>query len=161
MPHSSPVAINAEESGIYPLYKYPEPIESIEMYNNRFIGSFIGQDDRFGVPVNQETANEGSMLTLGRNSNGEVGFFKYNGEVIPPYRAYLTRNNIIEGQTSLTVKIGDDIIADIAEDISTRQQQVPGIYTIDGRRLSVSSVGSMPSLPKGIYIVNGKKVAIK
>ena len=161
VPHSTPVAIKAEQPGIYPLYKYHESLPSIEMYNNRFIGSFIGQDDRFGVPVNQETANEGSMLTLGRNRDGQVGFFKYNGEEIPPYRAYLTRNNIIEGPTSLMVKIGRDLTTEIAEVIGTRQQQVPAVYTIDGRRVPVSSVSAVPSLPKGIYIVNGKKVAIK
>lgn len=161
VPRSTPVAIKAEEPGIYLLYKYPTTLPSIEMYNNRFIGSFIGQDDQFGVPVNQETAVEGSMLILGRNRNGQVGFYKYNGEEIPPYRAYLTRNNIIEGPTSLMVKIGRDLTTDIAEVIGTRQQQLPTVYTIDGRRLPVSSVNSVPSLPKGVYIVNGKKVAIK
>ena len=155
VPRSTPVAIKAEEPGKYLLYKYPTTLPAIEMYNNRFIGSFIGQDDLFGVPVNQETANEGSMLTLGRNRNGQVGFFKYNGEEIPPYRAYLTRNNIIEGPTTLMVKIGRDLTTDIAETLGTRQQRTPAVYTIDGRRLSATPTH------RGLYIVNGKKVVIR
>lgn len=155
VPRSTPVAIKAEEPGKYLLYKYPTTLPAIEMYNNRFIGSFIGQDDQFGVPVNQETANEGSMLTLGRNRNGQVGFFKYNGEEIPPYRAYLTRNNIIEGPTALMVKIGRDLTTDIAETLGTRQQRTPAVYTIDGRRLSATPTH------RGLYIVNGKKVVIR
>ena len=35
------------------------------------------------------------------------------------------------------------------------------VYDLSGRRVSVSSVSSVPSvLPKGVYIVNGKKVYI-
>ena len=154
VPRSTPVAVKAEAEGVYPLYKYPTALSPIEMWTNRFIGSFIGQDDQYGVPINQETANEGNMLTLGRNRDGRLGFFKYNGQEIPPYRAYLTRNNIIEGQTTLMVKIGRDFTNEIAA-VTILPQQTTGYYTIDGRKLS-----GRPT-QRGLYIVNGKKVAVK
>ncbi len=48
----------------------------------------VGRD---GMVVNQSDSDRGSILTLGRNSNGELGFFYYmSTEKIPPYRAYLT-----------------------------------------------------------------------
>lgn len=159
MPRSTPVAIKAEAPGIYPLYKYPDALEPIEMWTNRFIGSYIGQNKdgqpAFGVPVNQETAVEGSILTLGRNKNGQVGFFKYNGQEIPPYRAYLTRNNVIEGPTALMVKVGRDLATEIAEALHAQPRQATGAYTIDGRRLN-----GLPT-QRGLYIINGKKVVVK
>ena len=36
------------------------------------------------------------------------------------------------------------------------------VYTIDGiKRLSKASVNEINALPKGVYIVNGKKIVIK
>ena len=154
VPRSTPVAIKATEPGVYQLYKYASALNPIPKHTNRFIGSFIGQDDQFGVPVNQETAAEGNVLTLGRNKNGQIGFFKFSGQEIPPYRAYLTRNNIIEGPTALMVKIGPDIPTGIAS-ADMQPQQTTGCYTIDGQKLS-----GLPT-QRGLYIVNGKKVAVK
>ena len=155
VPRSTPVAIKAEAAGLYPLYMYTGQVPDVNKWENRFVGSFIGQDDRWGVPVNQETADEGSILTLGRNANGDVGFYKYNGTLIPPYRAYLTRNNIIEGGAirigNALVEEPDAIAAPSAADASVAMRW----HTLDGRRLS-----GRPSRP-GLYIINGKKTIIK
>lgn len=155
VPRSTPVAIKAAQPGLYPLYKFDGQVPDVSKWKNRFIGSFIGQDNRWGVPVNQETADEGSILTLGRNANGEVGFYKYNGTLIPPYRAYLTRNNIIEGDAirigNALVEEPDAIAAPSAADASVAMRW----HTLDGRRLS-----GRPSRP-GLYIINGKKTIIK
>ena len=153
LPASTPVAIKAEEAGLYPLYKYNGTLPVVNKWENCFIGSFIGQDGRFGVPVNQETAVEGSMLTLGRNKNGEVGFFKYNGTEIPPYRAYLTRNNIIEGPTSLAIAIGEAIDEISLPTVSSEKRTDAAVYDLQGRRVSPQK--------KGLYIINGKKVVIR
>ena len=40
-----------------------------------------------------------------------------------------------------------------------RRMENDGIYDLSGRRVSTSSVPAV--LPKGIYIVNGKRVVIK
>jgi hypothetical protein len=43
----------------------------------------------------------------------------------------------------------------------TMHNETGAVYDLSGRRVSVSSVSSVPSvLPKGVYIVNGKKVYI-
>ena len=163
IPRSVPVAIRAREPGLYRLYKHDGSVPDVEKWKNRFIGSFIGQDGVFGVPVNQETAVEGSMLTLGRNKLGEVGFFKYNGKEIPPYRAYLTRNNIIDGPTQLMIRLGDAVDGiEAVEHNQSTQTPAPrdGIYDLTGRKLS-SLHSPLSTLPKGIYIINGKKVVIK
>ena len=156
IPRSTPVAIKAEAAGLYPLYKYTGNVPDVNKWENRFIGSFIGQDERWGVPVNQETADEGSILTLGRNASGEVGFYKYNGTQIPPYRAYLTRNNIIEGNA---IRFGEPIVDDtdgiVSSPFTLHSSPSPVWYTIDGRRLN-----GRPTHP-GIYIVNGNKTLIK
>ena len=51
-------------------------VAPLDKWENRLIGTSIGQEDKWGVPVNQGDANQGSILTLGRNSQGEVGFRK-------------------------------------------------------------------------------------
>ena len=155
IPRSTPVAIKAEEPGLYPLYQYKGTVPVVNKYDNRFIGSFIGQDGLWGVPVNQETAVEGSTLTLGRNKSGQVGFFKYNGAEIPPYRAYLTRNLVNEEEppTYLTITIGDDIDGISQPAASLERQGDTAVYDLQGRRVSPQK--------KGLYIIHGKKVVIR
>ena len=155
VPRSTPVAIKADQAGLYPLYQFSGQVPDVSKWRNRFVGSFIGQDDRFGVPVNQETADEGSILTLGRNANGEVGFYKYNGTLIPPYRAYLTRNNIIEANA---IRIGQSLVDDadaIDAPSAVATSATSRWHALDGRRLN-----GRPTHP-GIYIINGIKTVIK
>ena len=133
-------------------------------WENRFVGSFIGQDGLWGVPVNQETAEEGSMLTLGRNKDGVVGFFKYTGSEIPPYRAYLTRNNVSDRQAHYAIVIGDDIdTTDAIRSYESGAESPSAIYDISGRRVGqgVKETELQGNLPKGIYIVNGKKIVVR
>ena len=158
IPRSTPVVIKAETAGLYPLYKYEGTVPTIEKYKNWFIGTFIGQDDKFGVPVNQETSESGSILTLGRNSAGTIGFYKYNGEVIPPYRAYLTCNIVKDGPLQAAPYMSFIIVDDVLgiDDISNSTAPADNAYyTLDGRKLQ-----GKPSHP-GIYIVNGKKIIIR
>jgi hypothetical protein len=47
------------------------------------------------------------------------------------------------------------------ENVDRRVENV-GVYDLSGRRISVSSASSsLSDLPKGIYIVNGRKVVVK
>ena len=41
--------------------------------------------------------------------------------------------------------------------LDTHANALTGIYTLDGRLVSRDAT-ALPSLPKGIYIINGKKV---
>lgn len=55
------------------------------------------------------------------------------------------------------VELDDTSINDVSVD---QNQQSEGIYTIDGVKLSANAYNT-DNLPKGIYIINGKKVVIK
>lgn len=157
IPASTPVAIKGAQ-GLYPLLRYEGTIPEIAKYNNRFIGSFIGQDDRWGVPVNQETSESGSILTLGHNSAGTLGFYKYNGEMIPPYRAYLAYNLVKEGPLQAAPAfriIFDNESTAIREVGQDRFISDNAYYTMDGRKLQ-----GKPT-KRGLYIWNGKKIVIK
>ena len=156
IPASTPVAIKGAQ-GLYPLYRYAGSVPEIPKHHNRFIGSFIGEDNKWGVPVNQETSASGSILTLGHNAAGMLGFFKYNGEMIPPYRAYLVYNLVKEGplQAAPAFRIVfDDETTGIREN-SQRILTENVYYTIDGRKLH-----GKPT-KRGLYIYNGKKIVIK
>ena len=148
VPNRSPIVIFADEEGLYRLVPYGESLEPWKMYENRLNG--VGRN---GMRVYQGDSDRGSILTLGRNSNGTLGFFYYKGERIPPYRAYLTHNEIDDP----TAKYFFSFIEDDPTDVQTIIRPQTGRdewYTIDGRRLS-----GKPS-QRGIYIHNGKKVAL-
>ena len=158
----TPVVIYAEEPGLYPLLRYTGSVPDIAMYENKLIGSYIGQKENgkqlWGVPVYQEDADEGSVLTLGRNADNEVGFFKYNGKEVPPYRAYLGYTNIIEQNANACFMF---FIDDIPQGITTGQalpfndSVSETWYTLEGVQLN-----GKPT-KKGIYIINGKKRILK
>ncbi|MBR7017694.1 MAG: leucine-rich repeat protein [Prevotella sp.] len=156
IPATTPVIINAESAGLYPLVLYTGSVPDVEKYKNKFIGTYIGQTEmgkiKWGLDVNQETSASGGTLTLGYNSNGEVGFFKYDGEVIPPYRAYLGYTNLISNARFLfMIEDTFDGIATGVSEAPTDGQTGQAWYTLEGVRLN-----GKPT-QKGIYIVNGKK----
>ena len=130
----------------------------LDKWENKLIGSSIGQEGKWGVSVNQGDANEGSILTLGRNSQGEVGFFYYQGTQIPPYRAYLTYNNIQDPAARFMLRIDDNEESGIEEidnqQIVNSKSENRKYYDLQGRR-----VNGKPA--RGIYIREGKKIMIK
>ena len=144
-------------SGVYPLTRWEGALPDIEKFNNRLVGTYIGQEDKWGIETNQESSSTGGTLTLGRNSQGVVGFYKYNGTEVPPYRAYLPYNTVIEGARGYSFII-DETIDDVPIGIqhpATNVQQSTTIYDIMGRPLQ-----GKPS-KRGVYINNGIKVVIK
>ena len=153
LPATTPVVIKGEQAGTYLLTPYDGDVEPLDKWENKLIGSFIGQENKWGVPVNQGDANEGSILTLGRNSDGDVGFFYYQGSQIPPYRAYLTYNSIQDPTARFMLRIDDNEESGI-EEIVNRKYVNRKYYDLQGRRLS-----NIPS--RGIYIKDGKKIIIK
>lgn len=162
IPGTFPVVIkNADtdnlKPGVYPLTRWNGDLPDVAKYNNRLVGTFIGQEGKWGLETNQETSMTGGTLTLGRNSQGVVGFYKYNGEEVPPYRAYLPYNTVAEGAKGYSFVI-DDTIDDVPTGIQhpiPNIQQSTTIYDISGRKLSNDQ------MRKGIYISNGKKVVVK
>ena len=161
IPKTTPVVIKNTAGlapGIYPLTRWEGAVPNVPKYDNRFVGTYIGQEGKWGLEVNQETSITGGVLTLGRNSKGVVGFYKYNGAVIPPYRAYLTTNTVIEGAKGFTFVI-DDTIDETPTAIqnapSLREQQSSVYYDMTGRALQ-----GTPTRP-GVYIKNGKRFVVK
>lgn len=153
LPTTTPVVIKGDQPGTYLLYPYNGSVDPINMWENKLIGSFIGQEDKWGLSVNQADANEGSILTLGRNSYGEVGFFYYQGAQIPPYRAYLTYNSVQDPSARFMLLIDDNEVSGI-EEIVNRKSVNQKYYDLQGRCLS-----NIPT--RGIYIKGRKKVVIK
>ena len=146
VPNRSPVVIFAAEAGTYRLEPLGEELEPWKMYENLLNG--VGRD---GMRVNQGDSDRGSILTLGRNSSGVLGFFYYKGERIAPYRAYLTHNEVSSGaKYHIIFDIEDETRLDL---IPTRSET--GWYTLDGRPLQ-----GKPA-QRGIYITSGRKVMVK
>ena len=162
IPITTPVVIHAEEPGLYKLLNYDGTLPDLNKYENKLIGSYIGQTEmgtrRWGVPVYQEDSQTGGVLTLGHNNNGEVGFFKYNGKEVPPYRAYMGYTNIIDQNANARFMI---CIDDIPQGITTgdalpfNDQVSEAWYSLEGVQLDGKPTG------KGIYIFKGKKVVMK
>ena len=150
VPNRSPVVIFAEEPGTYRLEPIAEELEPWKMYENLLNG--VGRD---GMRVNQSDSDRGSILTLGRNSSGNLGFFYYKGERIAPYRAYLTHNEVDSGAKYYIMYDNDDDETGIGCVQLLSQENEGKWYSLDGRLL--------PGRPaaKGIYIVGGKKVLVK
>ena len=148
-------------------------------------GFFLTLDEGISANVTSITVPEHIVL----DADGEkqtVGTVTYNVAaaganivltVRPPAGSHLvslscngTEMTPVEGVYSFTMPAEDVTIAAQWEDgVATGMSNAPrhdnqgetmpgtgGWYTIDGRQLS-----AFPSLPKGIYIVNGKKVVVK
>ena len=152
LPATTPLVIKGEQAGTYLLTSYDGDVEPLDKWENKLIGSYIGQESKWGVPVNQGDANEGSILTLGRNSQGEVGFYYYQGTQIPPYRAYLTYNSVQSRNAYFSLFIDDRLITGL-EEIENRELSDRKCYDLQGRQV-IHPV-------RGLYIRDGKKVVIK
>lgn len=91
--------------------------------------------------------------------NGVTDFYKAAGKKVGAGKAYL---RVKEAAASKGLTIGYADETDGIHAIGNENVASDGIYDLSGRRLSVSSATSVNSvLPKGIYIVNGKKVVMK
>lgn len=154
IPNRSPIVIFADESGTYRLFPLEESLQPWNMYENQLNG--VGRD---GMEVYQSDADRGSILTLGRNSAGTLGFFYYKGTApIPPYRAYLTYEWVTNASPYLLFSIIDDDptgIESLTDDQSTKFNEQGQWYTLDGRRIN-----GHPK-QRGIYIREGKKYVVK
>ena len=155
VPSGLPVLIHGTP-GIYPLLEYEGHIPNdYDIYDN-YQGS--GQEGfKVGDQSPTSGTTEGSILTLGRSSQGEVGFFFYSNEtnLIPPFRCYLAVETLGSRSLGLRFNEADGIAAAETADVDAAAAPV---YDLMGRR--VASDGSLRSLPKGIYIKNGKKIRV-
>ena len=171
--YTTPVIIHAEQSGIYKLVPYEGSVPEALKYENWLQGTAIGADGRGGYSYGlstsgQSTSNRGSILTLGYNSQGTLGFYYYNNpsEWIPPYKAYLPYNgNMDSSASAFTIYVNDEMDDDLTDGISNvRSHGTDGhqVYDLQGRRMNFDprNPGDR-QLPAGIYIIDGRKVVVK
>ena len=90
--------------------------------------------------------------------SGNKFYYSVGKTKIKAFRAYLWLDDVlasVSGEAPVRIAINDETtrIADIEND-----QILDGVYTLQGVDLGQKDV---QSLPKGIYIVNGKKVSVK
>lgn len=91
------------------------------------------------------TANQNYVLN---NGTAGVGFYLFNGTVMPGFKAYLTSANASVRAFTFSFEDAEDAIRAIESENSGLE-----IYDISGRRVQKAQ--------KGLYIVNGKKVMYK
>lgn len=102
-----------------------------------------------GQFVTTAKAADASIYTLQNGSKG-IGMYKYIGDNIPGFRAYLPYTAPTGGNALRMVF--DDVTTGI-EGIEVNDGGKTAIYDLSGRRVS--------RMTKGFYIVNGKKTLIK
>lgn len=115
------------------------------------------------VPMELDLSQESPNYSMGRK-DGNIGFYKFdnNGSTtisLGANKAYLQVPAAESSAKGFTFSFGDPSGITLFGDESASDAFLQGgehVYDLSGRRISVSSV-----LPKGIYIVGGKKVAVK
>ena len=99
-----------------------------------------------------------------RIRGGSLSIPESDEEVLPPYRWYLTIDDLGNQLQPSAAKVGLRIVGDetptsignMETDVMTESQKA---FDISGRQIDVDA--SLSTLPKGIYIINNKKFIVK
>lgn len=145
---SAPVAYN----GMHGSYEYAWPsdegtsqvvVVAREYYATRFGYALatMASTDKDGQHVYDKNGNEGRDITA------------YTGWI------ELNETPIVTGSYDLEITINGNLTA--IKDIVADLQKNGKIYTIDGKFVGNGSLNNIKSMPKGVYIVNGVKIAVK
>lgn len=119
--------------------------QNVTKGNFTFVGSTTESLLKSNATTTYYGYSNGSFVKVGTNG----------GATISPYRAYFQtatsnarapQNLVLDGQTT-----------DITSIQTSTQPQQTGIYTLSGVRMNTE----LNQLPKGIYIVNGRKLVIR
>ena len=151
----TPIVIRSNQFGEFRL----EPSKESTRYNRiPDYENLLDGIGRNGLSVNQGDANDGGCLTLGRNSEGRIGFFIYKGRnKIPAYRSYISVNKVGNAQ-AMTLSVDDEATGIVEmRNGNEEMRNKASWYDLSGRRVAN---GQKPTT-KGLYIVNGKKTVIK
>ncbi len=117
-------------------------IEKVAQASGKLVGSYYG--DEIGSGKLLASANEFAVTT----SSATVG----------ANSAYV--NGSYDDDDVIVIETTDETFDGIETAIATVSQD-GNIYSIDGKLLGKGNVNSLKALGKGIYIVNGVKVAVK
>ena len=90
VPATAAVVIYAAKPGLYRLSPLAEKLAPWPLYENRLVGT-----DRDGLPLNQSTSAQGSIMTPAYSADGTVvGFYHDRTKQVEPYKAYLPYNTV-------------------------------------------------------------------
>ncbi len=102
----------------------------------------------------EETISSGNIVASGN----ELVVSNRNNSTVYANSAYI--NGDYETSDVITVSLSDETYDSIETAVAAAVQD-GNIYSIDGKLLGKGNLNSLKSLGKGIYIVNGVKVAVK
>lgn len=110
---------------------------------NNLVGVFTTQTIGAGKLV-----ATGSTLEVSKRSNTSVA----------ANSAYIQGEYDLEAE--ITVNLSDDTLTGVAEVIAKAEQE-GNIYTLDGKLVGKGNLQTVKALGRGIYVINGVKVAVK
>lgn len=140
-----PVLINAEQ-GVYTVEAEGAVVEDVTVAP--VCGALTGVYGESHVP-------QGSYVL--QNQSSGLAFYMVNSETFKssPFRAYLTAE--ANGVNRLAIDWGS--VTGIRETVDGEKADGP-VYTLQGVKVA-DSLSDTETLPKGIYVVKGKKIAVK
>ena len=96
------------------------------------------------------------------NKGDGAGLYKWTGGLLGAGRVYLEKT--ASSTAPSFIPFAFDQLVDAINDVENREQRIENnpqsLYDLSGRKLNPQS-SMLNSLPKGIYIVNGKKIIVK
>ena len=132
-------------------------IQKIEQHTATSAGGFTGSYKYQDIP-RTATINGKNLTHFAFNPlTGKFQVIHKNGAAMKPFRAYFSVPVVIEENNNapaFTV-IFDDTTTGISESVQVNVEPT-NVYTLGG--VLVARNGDLSRLPKGVYIVNGKKV---
>lgn len=120
----------------YDVVKEPRTVSNL-------VGAFVGQ-----------TIGAGKIVT--KDNTLEVS--KRDNTTVAGNSAYIQGNFDLEAQ--LTINITTNTI-DGVEEVIAKANQTGNIYTLDGKLVGKGNLQTVKALGRGIYVINGVKVAVK
>lgn len=108
-----------------------------------------------GTYVKFNGTTKQQALTSVFNLNAAGNKFEKGDATVPAFRAYFSASSVGSTATSLGINFGGNDTAGIST-IEAQQDKPATVYDLRG--MKVGTVDQISTLPKGIYIINGKKI---
>lgn len=109
---------------------------------NAFTGNVLS-----GVDEETTQTSGNTYYVLSKGSANEVGFYKYSStSTLAAHKAFMA----VQGEQGIRSFVFEDDAAGIRQVEAKEQQGTPRVYDLQGR--------SVPTMKKGIYVVNSKKI---
>lgn len=153
-----PYLIRAKEPGTYSI-----PVDDSKMVAEK-VNTVIYKADaaRMSIIGNYSNRDGLNSADLYRLMGGSLFVPTNDEEVLPPYRWY-AKIETTDQKSKVRIKFVDSTtgIESFSNKMNDNTLDCRKIYDLLGRRVIVSEDAKLSSLPKGVYIINNKKVIIK